>query len=81
MLSWRLPGRPTTTIVLSERLVLPVELLKQTPPAQFAEEEERRLLFVAMTRARDRLLVTTVEQPGSRIRPSRFVAEVAPVPS
>ena len=61
-----------------ERLLLPVELLKQTPPAQFAEEEERRLLFVAMTRARDRLLVTTIAQPGSRLRPSRFVAEVAP---
>jgi RecB family exonuclease len=61
-----------------ERLLLPVELLKQTPPAQFAEEEERRLLFVAMTRARDRLLVTTIDQPGLRTRPSRFVAEVAP---
>ena len=36
-----------------EQRLLPVELLKQKPPADFAIDEERRLLFVAMTRAQE----------------------------
>jgi DNA helicase II / ATP-dependent DNA helicase PcrA len=61
-----------------ERQLLPLELLKQRPPEQFQVDEERRLMYVAMTRARERLLVTTVEEPGGQLRPSRFVGEVAP---
>ncbi len=56
--------------------VIPVELLRQKPPEEFAVEEERRLLFVAMTRARTRLLVTTVDGPGGTGRPSPFVGEL-----
>ena len=37
-----------------EQRLLPIELLKQKPPADFAIDEERRLLFVAMTRAKSR---------------------------
>ncbi len=62
----------------SERQILPLALLKQEPPPQHAEEEERRLFFVAMTRARDQLVLTSVDQPDGREHPSRFVAEVAP---
>ena len=59
-----------------EQRLLPVELLKQKPPADFAIDEERRLLFVAMTRARSRLLLTALQPAGSRVQPSRFVGEL-----
>ncbi len=62
----------------AERQILPLELLKQTPPPQHAEEEERRLFFVAMTRARDRLILTSVDGADGREHPSRFIDEVAP---
>lgn len=62
----------------AERQLLPLELLKQTPPPQHAEEEERRLFFVAMTRARDRLILTSVDGADGREHPSRFIDEVAP---
>ncbi len=39
--------------------------------------EERRLLLVACTRARRRLLVTAVEDGSGDASPSRFVAEIA----
>ena len=60
-----------------ERMLIPVELLKQEPPRDFAIDEERRLLFVAMTRARSRLLLSAVAQGTSKVAPSRFVAEIA----
>jgi DNA helicase-2/ATP-dependent DNA helicase PcrA len=63
-----------------EQLLIPVELLKQRPPEGFAIDEERRLLYVAMTRARRRLLLSAVDQPGTRTIASRFAAEVAPAP-
>ena len=50
-----------------QRMLIPVELLKQKPPADFAIDEERRLLFVAMTRAKSRLLLTALQPAGSRI--------------
>ncbi len=56
-------------------LPIPVELLHQTPPTEYAIAEERRLLFVAMTRARRRLVLSAIDGDG---RPSRFAAEVAP---
>src|SRR4051794_10191987 len=59
-----------------EQRLLPVELLKQTPPADFAIDEERRLLFVAMTRAQTRLLLTALQPQGSRVQPSRFIGEL-----
>ena len=60
-----------------ERMLIPVELLKQEPPADFAIDEERRLLFVAMTRAKSRLLLTALQPTGTRTQPSRFVGELA----
>ncbi|WP_026917171.1 ATP-dependent helicase [Gordonia shandongensis] len=39
--------------------------------------DERRLLLVACTRARSRLLVTSVEDGGGDASPSRFVPEIA----
>ncbi|HUG48949.1 MAG TPA: ATP-dependent DNA helicase [Candidatus Limnocylindria bacterium] len=59
-----------------EQRLIPLELLKQVPPADFAIDEERRLLFVAMTRAKARLLLSAVDAPGSRTGPSRFVGEL-----
>ncbi|MGZ6340803.1 MAG: ATP-dependent helicase, partial [Candidatus Limnocylindrales bacterium] len=59
-----------------EQLLIPVELLKQTPPDEFVVAEERRLGYVAMTRARSRLLLVAVD--GVRERPSRFAEEIAP---
>ncbi len=61
-----------------ERLLIPLELLRQAPPAEFDVAEERRLLYVAMTRARDRLLLTSIEHPNGKTRAGRFVGEVAP---
>lgn len=59
-----------------EQRLLPIELLKQAPPTDFAIDEERRLLFVAMTRAKSRLLLSALQPSGSKIQPSRFVAEI-----
>ena len=61
-----------------ENLLIPVELLKQRPPDEFSIAEERRLLFVAMTRARTRLLLTAIDSPTGKPSPSRFTGEVAP---
>ena len=60
-----------------ERMMIPVKLLKQEPPSDFAIDEERRLLFVAMTRAKSRLLLTALQPTGTRTQPSRFVGELA----
>ncbi len=59
-----------------EQKLLPIELLKQKPPDDFAIDEERRLLFVAMTRAKSRLLLSALQPSGSKTQPSRFVAEI-----
>jgi superfamily I DNA/RNA helicase/RecB family exonuclease len=60
-----------------EQKLIPVELLKQAPPADFAIDEERRLLFVAMTRAKSRLLLSAIDQPQARTSASRFSGEIA----
>lgn len=44
-------------------------------------EEERRLAYVAVTRAKDRLYLSTYSQPGgygSKVKPSRFLSEMNP---
>jgi RecB family exonuclease len=60
-----------------EDMLIPLELLKQKPPDEFATSEERRLCFVAMTRARRRLVLIAIGNPTIRATPSRFVAEAA----
>ncbi|MDQ3938167.1 MAG: ATP-dependent helicase, partial [Chloroflexota bacterium] len=62
-----------------ESVLIPLGLLKQEPPADFAIDEERRLLFVAMTRARRRLLLSAIDAPGSKNAASRFSGELAPL--
>ena len=43
-----------------------------------ALEEERRLFYVAMTRAKRELLVLTTKKSGNRqTYPSRFISEIA----
>ena len=60
-----------------EDLLIPIELLRQRPPDEFEIAEERRLCFVAMTRARSRLVLTSVDSPGAKAQPSRFAGEIA----
>ncbi|WP_415648482.1 ATP-dependent helicase [Stackebrandtia soli] len=48
-------------------------------PIKVLLDEERRLFYVAMTRARDRLLVTTVADDDEEL-PSRFAAELGVEP-
>ncbi len=65
------PDRP-------EPLELPAELAKERLPAgDYHEQEERRLLYVAMTRARDELAFTAARDYGQvrPRRPSPFIAE------
>jgi len=53
----------------------PDELRKgPEPPANIHQQEERRLFFVAMTRAEERLYVSSVAQPGKK--PSAFVDDL-----
>jgi superfamily I DNA/RNA helicase/RecB family exonuclease len=61
----------------AEDLLIPLELLRQRPPDEFAIAEERRLCFVAMTRARSRLLLTSIDSPAAKAQPSRFAGEIA----
>ncbi len=57
----------------------PVDLLREgRPTPEFNLEEERRLLYVAVTRAMDRLVVTTHGGPAAQksLGPSPFIAEL-----
>jgi len=55
----------------------PVELLReQVPPGDIHTEEERRLLYVAMTRAQDTLILTTHDGPAVDKGPSAFIGDV-----
>ena len=55
----------------------PRELLREAvPEGDLHTEEERRLLYVAMTRAQERLILTTHDGPGVTKGPSRFVGEI-----
>jgi DNA helicase-2/ATP-dependent DNA helicase PcrA len=68
----------------AERVELPPELVRGAPPGGDAHlAEERRLFYVAMTRARDELLLTSAADYGTaRARKvSRFVVEALDLPS
>jgi DNA helicase-2/ATP-dependent DNA helicase PcrA len=68
----------------SRRLDLPPELEKEAPAGGDAHlQEERRLFYVAMTRARDELVLTSAaDYGGGRPRKvSRFVVEALDLPS
>ncbi len=57
--------------------LFPRELLRETVPAgDIHTDEERRLLYVAMTRAQDRLILTTHGGPAAAKEASRFVGEI-----
>ncbi|MBI3748370.1 MAG: UvrD-helicase domain-containing protein [Chloroflexi bacterium] len=57
--------------------LFPKELLKEAvPTGDIHTEEERRLLYVALTRARDRLVVTTIAGPAAEKDPSPFLADL-----
>ena len=56
---------------------LAVDGLTDPMPVSARLAEERRLFYVAVTRARRRLLVTAVDSPeDDGVRPSRFIAEL-----
>ncbi|MEO6060261.1 MAG: ATP-dependent DNA helicase [Candidatus Limnocylindria bacterium] len=55
----------------------PAELLReQTPGGDIHTEEERRLLYVAMTRARETLMLTTHGGPAAARAQSLFIGEI-----
>src|SRR5262249_62260677 len=69
----RFPGRPRT-----DGLPLPDELAREAPVHGDAlEQEERRLFYVGMTRAREELVLTHAFDYGGKMKRkmSRFVAE------
>ncbi|MGO8785951.1 MAG: ATP-dependent helicase [Terriglobia bacterium] len=49
------------------------------PPANIHEQEERRLLYVGLTRAEDRLCVSSVAKPGKK--PSIFITDLTSDPA
>jgi DNA helicase-2/ATP-dependent DNA helicase PcrA len=66
-----------------EALELPRALIKDTlPSGDFHLQEERRLFYVGMTRAREALYLTSAEDLGGRRRAkvSQFVAEALALP-
>ncbi len=72
------------TISRREPLGVPVELVRETlPSGDFQLQEERRLFYVGMTRARDALLLThAADYGGVRARRvSPFVLEALDLPS
>jgi superfamily I DNA/RNA helicase/RecB family exonuclease len=57
--------------------LFPKELLKEgVPTGDIHLEEERRLLYVALTRAQDRLVLTTLSGPGVEKDPSPFLDDL-----
>ncbi len=57
--------------------LFPRELLREAVPAgDIHTDEERRLLYVAMTRAQDRLILSTHGGPTAAKEASRFVGEI-----
>jgi DNA helicase-2/ATP-dependent DNA helicase PcrA len=67
----------------AEPIEMPIALIKDTLPAgDFHEQEERRLFYVAMTRAKERLYLTSAEDMGGRRKwkVSQFVLEALDLP-
>jgi len=64
-------------------LEFPIELRHGGDPKLEHEQEERRLFYVAMTRARDRLVLSHAEDYGwaRKAKPSKFVIEALDLPS
>ncbi len=57
--------------------LFPKDLLREAiPSGDIHTEEERRLLYVALTRARDRLMVTTPAPGAGKKEPSQFIDEL-----
>jgi superfamily I DNA/RNA helicase/RecB family exonuclease len=57
--------------------LFPRDLLREAVPAgDIHTDEERRLLYVAMTRAQDRLILTTHGGPVAAKEASRFIGEI-----
>jgi len=62
---------------------IPPELIRDTlPTGDFHEQEERRLFYVGMTRAKERLYLTSAEDMGGRRKwkVSQFVLEALDLP-
>jgi DNA helicase-2/ATP-dependent DNA helicase PcrA len=71
------------TIRRSEPIEMPRELIKDTlPTGDFHLQEERRLLYVGMTRAKEALYLTSAEDMGSKRKwkVSQFVLEALDLP-
>lgn len=68
------------TIARKDGIELPAKLVKETLPetGDAHLEEERRLMYVAMTRAKDGLYLTSAEDYGGKTKkkPSLFLAEL-----
>jgi DNA helicase-2/ATP-dependent DNA helicase PcrA len=76
---WHLVGRAFPTSHRRPLIELPPALWKgPLPQGDFHIEEERRLFYVALTRARHSLVLSTVSSPKQR--PSMFAQELQDVP-
>jgi DNA helicase-2/ATP-dependent DNA helicase PcrA len=67
----------------SEPIEMPAGLIKDTlPTGDFHDQEERRLFYVAMTRTKERLYLTSAEDMGGRRKwkVSQFVLEALDLP-
>ena len=67
----------------SDPVEIPTGLIKDTlPTGDFHEQEERRLFYVAMTRAKERLYLTSAEDMGGKRKwkVSQFVLEALDLP-
>ena len=67
----------------ADPIEMPSGLIKDTlPTGDFHEQEERRLFYVGMTRARERLYLTSAEDMGGRRKwkVSQFVLEALDLP-
>lgn len=67
------------SIERKEQIVLPDDLIKEIiPEGDIHLQEERRLFYVGMTRARDGLFLTSAEDYGGtrKKKPSRFLVEL-----
>ena len=66
-----------------EPIEMPTALIKDTlPSGDFHEQEERRLFYVAMTRAKERVYMTSAEDMGGKRnwKVSQFVLEALDLP-